>query len=253
MSADPVELLRAEARRAEARRRTDALALFSRRMAHDLSNLLTIIRTYAELVLADTPASSPSHADLTEIGQAADMTVAYLQRTSAFGRAAGAPVAPVRLDALVAAVVAEAEAAGRGPFTVHRAADVEVTASVAGLSDALLELVANARDADPDGTIALRTRAAQYDTPAMEQDAPIGAGRWAVIEVVDTGPGLADGVADNPFDPFVTTKAGVRGAGLGLSIARSHVWAAGGELVLTRDRGSTVARLYLPITDTTAR
>jgi signal transduction histidine kinase len=253
MSVEPAELQRAEAHRAEALRRTEALSFFARRMSHDLSNFLTVIRTYAELVLADTPPSSPSHADLTEIGQAADTTVAYMQRASSFGRASSAPAAPTRLDGLVTAVVAQAEAAGRGPVTVACASDAEVTASAAGLSEALLELLANARDADRDGVLAVRTLRVTRDAPVVEGGVPIGAGSWAVVEVHDAGPGVAETVAETAFDPFVTTKAGVRGAGLGLAIARAHVWAAGGELTLTRESVAagagvrTVARVYLPI------
>jgi two-component system sensor kinase FixL len=48
------------------------------------------------------------------------------------------------------------------------------------------------------------------------------------IAVADTGPGLAKGVADRLFEPFLSTKP--NGMGLGLSICRSIVEAHGGRL-----------------------
>jgi signal transduction histidine kinase len=247
MSADLAELQHAESQRAEARRKADALSVFARRMAHDLSNFLTVIRTYTELVLADTPSSSPSHGDLTEIGQAADTTVTYVQRASAFGRASSAPLAPMLLDGLVAAVVAQANAAGRGPIRVETTSGAEVTASAAGLSEALFELLANAREADRDGALVVRTRRLMLEAPRVEGGVPIGAGAWALLEVLDAGSGVPESIAASVFDPFVTSKSGVRGAGLGLTIARAHVWAAGGELVLLREDGHTIARVSLPL------
>jgi signal transduction histidine kinase len=247
MSLDSELLPHAEASLAEAHRRTEAIAFFARRVSHDLSNFLTVIRTYSELVLADTPETSPAKADLEEIRQAADTIVAYLQRASAFGRATSAPLAPTLLDGFVAAVVAQANASGRGPIALHAASDARVTASAAGLADALQELIANAREASPrDTEIAVDTRTLVLAQPIIDGGVPIAAGTWAVVSVRDAGPGIDAAVHESAFDPFVSTKAGVRGAGLGLAIARSAIWAAGGQLTIAREAPHTVARAYLP-------
>ncbi len=248
MSVDPEQLPHAEASLAEAHRRTEAIAFFARRVSHDLSNFLTVIRTYSELVLADTPAESPAKADLEEIRQAADTIVTYMQRASAFGRATNAPLAPTLLDDFVAAVVAQATATGRGPIALHATSHASVTASAAGLADALQELIANARDASPrDAEIAVLTSTCTLTEPIIDGGVPVAAGTWAVISVRDEGPGVDASVSDAAFDPFVTTKAGVRGAGLGLTIARAAVWAANGQLTIVREAPYTMARVYLPV------
>jgi signal transduction histidine kinase len=251
MTVDPAELQRAEQALAEARRRTDALAFFARRMTHDLSNFLTVIRTYSELVLADTPPDSPIRPDLEEIGQAADATVQYMQRASAFGRALyppATPSAPMPLDGFVIAVVAQASASGLGSIDVQATSDAHVAVPAPALAEAVQELLRNARAASPaDTTVSVRTRVAQLDAPIVDGTVPVGAGTWAVIEIVDRGPGIAPEVAESACDPFVTSQSGVRGAGLGLAIARATAWAANGQLVLTREGSETVARLYLPV------
>lgn len=249
MAADPTSLSDAQAALAEAHRRTDALAVYSRRIAHDLSNFLTVIRTYSELLIADTPPDAPSRSDLTEIGTAADQTVTYLQRASAFGRAMQAPAAPLLLDGFIAAVVAQASAAGTGPIRCLTTSGARVLGAASAIADGVHELVTNAREAaGRDQAVLVRTRSVTHDVPHVEGGVPLAAGSWGVIEVRDAGPGFDASILSNACDPFVTTKSGVRGAGLGLSIARAAAWGAGGQLTIGREGDETVVALWLPIT-----
>ncbi|MDX1540784.1 MAG: PAS domain S-box protein [Geminicoccaceae bacterium] len=69
--------------------------------------------------------------------------------------------------------------------------------------------------------------------------------RTILIEVADTGPGLAPEVAERLFQPFVTTKS--NGMGIGLSICRSIVDAHHGRLWASAGpRGGTVFSIELP-------
>jgi two-component system sensor kinase FixL len=53
------------------------------------------------------------------------------------------------------------------------------------------------------------------------------------VEVSDSGPGIADDIAANLFQPFTTSKPG--GMGIGLSISRHIIRAHGGDLTATRN------------------
>lgn len=67
----------------------------------------------------------------------------------------------------------------------------------------------------------------------------------AVVEIHDEGPGLQGNAANDPFAPFVTTKAA--GTGLGLAIVRKIARMHGGEVFLENGaHGGAVARLVLP-------
>lgn len=88
---------------------------------------------------------------------------------------------------------------------------------------------------------------AVLDAPRREvvvATAPRGTG-MVEVSVADTGPGLAEEVADRLFEPFVTTKRD--GMGVGLSICRSIVEEHGGRLTAEGNPGGgTVFRFSLP-------
>ena len=97
----------------------------------------------------------------------------------------------------------------------------------------VLNLLANAIQAMPDegGTLTLRGRGVATD--------------WVVLDVEDTGSGIAPEAQEKVFEPLFTTKA--RGIGLGLAVSRGLAQANGGALTLvsTIGRGTTFS-LRLP-------
>jgi signal transduction histidine kinase len=70
-------------------------------------------------------------------------------------------------------------------------------------------------------------------------------GRQVRVDVIDTGPGIADEHLAKIFEPLFTTKA--RGIGLGLAVARTLALANGGTLTVTSQPGmGATFRLLLP-------
>lgn len=72
--------------------------------------------------------------------------------------------------------------------------------------------------------------------------------RVVILEILDTGHGIAPADSGRLFDPFFTTKSTGKGTGLGLSVARRIVELHGGELYLENreDGPGALARLILP-------
>jgi two-component system NtrC family sensor kinase len=116
-----------------------------------------------------------------------------------------------------------------------------VTLGTEQLSQVLLNLILNARDA-LDGRSGGRI--------AVEASAAAGA---VHIIVEDNGAGVRDEVAEHIFEPFFTTKDVGKGTGLGLSVCQGLVSAAGGTLSLDAEhRGGARFIVLLPALDDSA-
>ncbi|MCB2154171.1 hypothetical protein KQI84_04745 [bacterium] len=111
--------------------------------------------------------------------------------------------------------------------------DLSVVFGENRLRQVLLNVLQNASDAlgEKGGRITVRTRREK---------------RTAVVEIEDDGPGMDAATLAQVFDPFFTTRP--EGTGLGLSLSRSLVEAAGGSLSAESSRGvGTIVRLVLPL------
>ena len=71
---------------------------------------------------------------------------------------------------------------------------------------------------------------------------------WAVLSVIDTGPGIPPHLKERIFEAFFSTKAEGEGTGLGLSMSRDFVRQFGGELEFesVESEGATF-RVRLPL------
>lgn len=230
-----------------------ALGLYARKIAHDLNNFATVIRTYSELLLSELPADGGTHADVSEIHRAADAMIAYVQRVGRFARASSMRIAPVDIDAAITSIVA-ALPSDRVSVRFDDSIGAPLTAASTDanwFADVLRELIQNAREAAPPGSTAIVTRDSRVlDAPAAFDVSTVPTGTWAVVSVIDEGAGFHESVRSNAEDPFVTTKDGVRAAGFGLTMAVSFARGHHGQLTRSRANDRTVVSLWLPLTQT---
>jgi signal transduction histidine kinase len=105
------------------------------------------------------------------------------------------------------------------------------------LNQVWTNLISNAQQAlSGKGSIAIET--------SIES---LGSNDWAVVRVIDDGPGVPPNVLERIFDPFFTTKPKGEGTGLGLGISRQIVAKHGGELRCESAPGRTCFEVRLPI------
>ena len=123
-----------------------------------------------------------------------------------------------------------------------------VNADPSQLGASLINIVNNARDAMPKGgevTIATANRHLDEDYTALHPE--LAAGNYTLIEVSDTGTGIAPEALNHIFEPFFTTKEQGKGTGLGLSMVFGFVKQSAGHINVYSEVGhGTTFRLYLP-------
>jgi len=123
-----------------------------------------------------------------------------------------------------------------------------VHADEAQISNAIINLVVNARDAMPNGgTVTIRTANESTGNATALGTAIMPAGEYVRIDVSDTGTGIPQEILGKIFDPFFTTKPVGQGTGLGLATVYGIIKQSGGFITVDSEIGrGTTFRIYLP-------
>ena len=123
-----------------------------------------------------------------------------------------------------------------------------VTGDPSQLHQVLLNLVVNARDSMlPGGDLTVTASNVSIDSQFAATSHGVNAGSYVLINVSDTGCGIAPEIRERIFEPFFTTKEPGKGTGLGLATVHNVVKAHGGFLNVESDMGrGSVFKVYLP-------
>lgn len=226
--------------------RLAALGTMAGMLVHDFRGPMTVIRGWAETLLAGDVPPAEAAERARAIVEAVDRLERMTGETLDFARGAEKLVLrTVPLGLLVAELAAGVEQELPG-LTVER--DFELPAGSRGALDvdklrrAVSNIAANARDA-MGGRGRLRLRA-RVETLA----GPDGPGEQLVLVIADEGPGVPEAIRESLFEPFVT-QGKKRGTGLGLAVARRFVEDHGGrlELMPAAESGAAGARFRLAL------
>jgi PAS domain S-box-containing protein len=118
------------------------------------------------------------------------------------------------------------------------------------LHQVLLNLCLNARDAMPAGgqlVVSAENQELAADHPGLSENPQAHAGPYILLEVKDSGTGMAPRIVENIFDPFFTTKEFGKGSGLGLSSSLAIVKSHGGFIRVASELGKgTTFQIFLP-------
>lgn len=113
----------------------------------------------------------------------------------------------------------------------------------------LPHLPARRRD-DPPGIDYSHRRRLASPAGLVPGDPPSPNGRIVELAVSDNGPGIADSIASQVFEPFVTTKEPGEGTGLGLAVSARLVESMGGTIRAgNRSGGGAIFTIALPAAD----
>ena len=220
-------------------------------LAHEIKNPLSGIRGAAQLL---EPGLKDEDRALTQLICAeTDRIRTLVDRMEVFGDERPLGTEPVNIHLVLDHVkrLGETGFAGGTPIVVDYDPSLPpVPGNRDKLVQAFLNLLKNAAEAIEEarepGRIVLRTAF----RPGMHLAVPGTGTRVSLplmIEVEDTGPGVADELKPHLFDPFVTTKR--KGTGLGLALVAKIIRDHGGVIECESDPKRTVFRVLLPLQD----
>ena len=217
--------------------RLAALGRFASSVAHELRNPLTGIATGVQYLSRGFPEGDERHESVTFILREVVRLNTIIQDLFTATKPRAILPRPTRItDVVEWALRGLAPAVDASEVRIERR-DADswptVTADTDQLQQVLLNLIQNAVQASPKGSVVgirafLRT----------------GERRAVVIEVEDRGHGIPPDLLPKIFEPFFTTRP--KGTGLGLFVAHGIVQRHGGTLEVESDAGGTRFRVVLP-------
>ena len=238
--------------------RLESLGQLAGGVAHDFNNLLGVISNYAAFAGEEVAKEAPDERwqtvgdDIREIQQAAAQGAELTHQLLAFARqeriqprALNVNNAVLSVEQLLIRTLGE-----HIELITDLAADLPpVLADPGQIQEVLVNLAVNARDAMPQGgKLIIHTASTSIDDIASQGELPPG--QYVVLQVSDTGTGIAKDIQDRVFEPFFTTKPKGEGTGLGLATVYGIIIQAGGDVRINSEPGlGTSLTALLPITE----
>ena len=230
--------------------RMEAIGQLASGVAHDFNNVLTAVIGNADLIALDRQATRHIRQLAEAALRAANRGSSLTTRLLAFARRQPLQQRIVRIDGVLDTMLPLIKDAVGEAITVSSELSPDLSAvriDPGQFESALLNLALNARDAMPQGgTLRIGARNATVEAGEAVRHM-IPPGHYVVIEIADTGLGMAAETASRAFEPFFTTKGAGKGSGLGLSLVYGFARQSGGTAEIeTRVGNGTTIKLYFP-------
>ncbi len=220
-------------------------------IAHDFNNVLTAIIGFSDLLLASHRPGDHAYNNIPSIRSSANHAAGLVKQLLAFSRRQTLEPEVLQLNELVTdlSVILNRLLGENVELKISSGRELwQVKADRNQLNQVVINLAVNARDAMPDGgrlTVKMRN-VTERESQRMSEHGMI-VGQYVLIEVEDTGVGMAPEVVAKIFEPFFTTKDVGKGTGLGLSTVYGIIKQTGGYIYADSKPGSgTMFRVYLP-------
>ena len=228
-----------------------ALGQLAGGIAHDFNNLLTAMIGFCDLLLLRSRPGDPAFPDIMQIKQNANRAANLVRQLLAFSRQQN--LQPRVLD--ITDVLTELSDLLRRLIGENIELEFDhgrdlglVKADQGQLEQVIINLAVNARDAMPEGgKLIIRTANSVQERAVRQGTETMPAGSYVLVEVTDTGIGIAADQLARIFEPFFSTKEVGSGTGLGLSTVYGIVKQTGGFVFVDSTPGQgTRFSLHLP-------
>lgn len=233
----------------------EAIGQLAGGVAHDFNNMLTVIRGYAQCLLADQTLDHKVRGPMQQIDGAAERAANLTRQLLAFSRKQVLQSELLDLNEVIGLIAKMLHRILGEDIALqfqYAPANSGLVADRAMIEQVLLNLVVNARDAMPrGGRLLISTAAVEFTNEMAGSNSQARAGKFLCLNVADSGCGIPAEILPHIFEPFFTTKEVGKGTGLGLAtvygIVKQHEgWI---EVESAVNQGTTF-KLFFPANST---
>lgn len=238
-------------------KKMEAIGLLAAGVAHDLNNVLSGVVSYPDMLLMDLPEDSPLRKPIQTIHSSGQKAVEIVQDLLTLARRGVSNKSILNLNVVVSDYLKSPEheklISHHSNISVETILDkriLNIEGSSTQLIKMIMNLVSNAAEAQPTGgKITISTRNQYVDTPIQGYE-EIKEGDYVVLEIMDTGFGIAEADLNRIFEPFYTKKVmGRSGSGLGMAVVWGTIHDHEGYIDIKSTEGvGTTFSLFFQVT-----
>ena len=233
----------------------DALGQLTGGVAHDFNNLLAVMLGNLELLEMQVQDAPKLQERIGKITNAVNTAAELTQKLLAVSRKKTLSTETIEVKPFMEGVIDMLHRTIKSGVEIQSTIESHlsnINADPHELTNALINLAINARDAMPTGgKLLIRAEQTYLDRDYIEKiNDPINEGHYILISVEDNGSGIPKALIDKVLEPFFTTKPKGKGTGLGLAMIYGFIKQSHGHMRIYSEEGSgTNIHLYLPIAE----
>jgi two-component system, NtrC family, sensor kinase len=219
-----------------------SIGLLAAGVAHEVNTPLAVISTYAQMLAKQVAEDDQKSRILEKIARQTFRASEIVNSLLNFSRTSTSELVEVQLNRVIQETLSllehQLKKAGIEVRTKFDSNLEPVKGNPGKLQQVFLNLILNARDAmEPRGVLEVVTRAALNSSGE----------KGVIVEVTDTGHGIAPEHLSRIYDPFFTTKSAKKGTGLGLSVTYGIIQEHGAAIeAISRPGEGTCFHLEFP-------
>lgn len=220
-------------------------------IAHDFNNMLTAINGYSDLILRDIKETDPIRHKIIEIKKAGERSSSLTQQLLAFSRKQILKPEILNINQTVSEISSLLERLIGEDISLIKILDFKINTVMVDpgqLSQVIVNLAVNARDAMPNGgTVTIETKNVYLDEQFASTNSGGKTGEFVLLSVTDSGIGIDEANLLQIFEPFFTTKEVGKGTGLGLATVYGFIKQSDGYITVESKPGEgTTFKIFLP-------
>jgi len=230
----------------------EAVGTLAGGIAHDFNNILSPIMGYAEMLSESLPAESVESFQAQQIYSAALRARDLVKQILSFSRQTDRALQPVEPHLIVKEALKLLRSSIPASIEIRQSIDNacgKIMVDPTQIHQVVINLCTNAYQAmmETGGGLGVAMRPLILTAEDSMYKIGLTPGSYILIEVSDTGHGIAPDVIEKIFEPYFTTKKEQGGTGLGLATVHAIVHDHGGTISVYSEPGQgTTFRVYLP-------